>query len=119
MFSLAALQSWFLAALFLGLFVQAGKHLTSLQYVFVPFAHLMYAAPMTPTKRQIGDLQCNIARGEIVADILAMQGTVSTLAKQVSSYVLPFNGDDVLGLSQPDTHCLDMTVDTDFPFPHQ
>lgn len=51
---------------------------------------ISYTAPMASTKRQLGDLQCNIARGEIVADILAMQSTVSTLAKQVSSYVSPY-----------------------------
>ena len=36
-------------------------------------------------KRQIGDLQCNIARFKIVTDIAKMKGTVKTLAGQVAA----------------------------------
>lgn len=41
-------------------------------------------APTSAAKRQIGDLQCNINRLQIVSDIAQMQGTVKTLASQVS-----------------------------------
>ena len=47
--------------------------------------NLSTSAPGFVEVRQIGNLQCNIDRGEIVADILAMQGTLKTLASQLSS----------------------------------
>ncbi len=42
-------------------------------------------APLEFGKRQLGDLQCNINRVQIVADIAQMKETVNTLATQVAS----------------------------------
>ncbi|KAI0690562.1 hypothetical protein C8T65DRAFT_745764 [Cerioporus squamosus] len=41
------------------------------------FAH---AAPTTPTRRQLGNLECNIDRGEIVFHVAQLASTASSLA---------------------------------------
>ncbi|THH00318.1 hypothetical protein EW026_g2199 [Hermanssonia centrifuga] len=46
---------------------------------------LVQTAPLEFGKRQLGDLQCNINRVQIVADIAQMKETVNTLATQVAS----------------------------------
>ncbi|KAI0372423.1 hypothetical protein BV20DRAFT_939955 [Pilatotrama ljubarskyi] len=46
----------------------------------------LQAAPVHEiAARQIGDLQCNVDRLSIVADLAALQGTLKSLSKQVAS----------------------------------
>ncbi|PSR75683.1 hypothetical protein PHLCEN_2v8974 [Hermanssonia centrifuga] len=46
---------------------------------------LVQTAPLEFNKRQIGDLQCNVNRVQIVSDIAQMKQTVNALATQVAS----------------------------------
>ena len=42
-------------------------------------------APVFEEKRQVGDLQCNLDRAEIVGALVVMQGTVNSLKTETAS----------------------------------